>query len=397
MQKRVLVFSAGHSEEGFISALKELGCYVITTGNRPEQEGHRLADEYIYGDYNDLDLMYDIATRLKVDAVFPSSGDGSIIASAYIAEKLGLPGHDSYEATMILHNKDRFKAFAAKLGGVRTPQSVPFTACQQALDWAANEAHEYPLIVKPADQSTGVGVRRVDTLEELQSAICFAFDESRNGRVLIEPFLEGEEESILAFLVDRKVIMSCSTGEHMVTDPYLVEVATLPAAHIDLVQEDLIEQIERIANALDLTDGLFHVQYIFNSGKAHILECMRRVIGNKYCALAEKATPGFRWEYWQARAKCGFGCEGIPTNVPQSGFWAFRKLLAEENGVFDRIEFPAGIREHIFWERIMHEPGYIVSDHRMDLMALFFMQFSSREEMMEMLINRAAEFKVLLK
>ena len=60
--------------------------------------------------------------------------------------------------------------------------------------------------------------------------------------------------------------------------------------------------------------------------------------------------------------------------------------FAEKNGIIDRIQFPEGIREHIFWERIMHEPGYEICNQRMDLIGLFFMQFSSREEMLEMLI-----------
>ena len=52
-KKRVLLLNAGHNDERLLRALKKLGCYVITTGNRPELPGHLMADEYIYGDYTD--------------------------------------------------------------------------------------------------------------------------------------------------------------------------------------------------------------------------------------------------------------------------------------------------------------------------------------------------------
>lgn len=396
-QKRVLLFSGGHSEERLIVALKELGCYVITTGNRPDHPGHKLADEYVYGDYNDMALMYDIAVRMNVDAVCPCTGDGSAIAAAYIAEKLGLPGHDSYETTVLLHNKDKFKAFAAELGGIRTPIAVSFSDEETALKWAEETSHEYPLIVKPVDRDTGTGVSRVNSLSELNAQIRTAFKESRSKRVLVEPFIEGSQHGFCTFLVDQKVVAVSTNNEYAIINPYQVEIDTFPADHAELVKADLIAQIERIAKALNLSDGIFHLQYILRDGKPHIIECMRRILGNIYCMLAEVADGGLRWEYWQARAKCGFGCEGFPVEQAKHGFAAYRKLMASRNGVYEGWELPEDIKKHVFHERIMREPGEEISNYMTQTIGLVFLEFSSREEMMKMMIDRAAEFRVLIR
>ena len=125
-KKRVLLLNAGHNDERLLRALKKLGCYVITTGNRPELPGHRMADEYIYGDYTDKDAMLSLAKEKHVDAVCPCCNDFGVITAAYVSEKLGFAGQDDYETTLTIHDKSRFKEFAYKLGGIRTPVATAF-------------------------------------------------------------------------------------------------------------------------------------------------------------------------------------------------------------------------------------------------------------------------------
>ena len=93
-QKRVLLLNASHNDERLLKALKKLNCYVITTGNRPELPGHKMADEYVYGDYTDLESMYRLAADKKVDAVCPCCNDFGVITAAYVSEKLGFKGQD---------------------------------------------------------------------------------------------------------------------------------------------------------------------------------------------------------------------------------------------------------------------------------------------------------------
>ena len=113
--KKVLMLSASHNDERLIRGLKKLGCYVITTGNRADLPGHKLADEYVYGDYSDLEAMLELAKRLEVDAVCPCCNDFGVKTAAYVQDKLGFKGQDSYETTLIIHDKDKFKKFAEEL------------------------------------------------------------------------------------------------------------------------------------------------------------------------------------------------------------------------------------------------------------------------------------------
>lgn len=396
-KKRVLLLNASHNDERLIHALKKLGCYVITTGNRPELPGHKLADEYVYGDYTNPEEMYALAKNKQVDAVCPCCNDFGVITAAYISERLGFCGQDDYETTLILHNKDKFKAFAAELGGIDTPDAVSFGEPEGAVKWAETGEFEYPLIVKPVDLSAGNGIHRADTLQELLNCIQVAFDKSRVKHIVIEPYIEGTQHGFCTYLIDRKVVAVCSNNEHSMINPYRVEVDTYPADHVELVQESLIRQIETIAQALKLSDGIFHLQYILKDGRAHILECMRRVLGNLYSIPAECLGDGFDWDYWEVRAKCGFGYDGFPKCVPQRGFWAYRALIAEQNGIYDSILVPADIQKYVDSDWMLHSPGYVIENHMSDPVGFLFMQFSSQSEMMEIMINRYAEIRILTK
>ena len=46
-KKRVLVLNGSFCEAPIIKKAKEMGMYVITTGNAPNLIGHQYADEYI--------------------------------------------------------------------------------------------------------------------------------------------------------------------------------------------------------------------------------------------------------------------------------------------------------------------------------------------------------------
>ena len=118
--KRLLVLNGSFSEATLIEKAKELGYYVITSGNNPSLIGHAFADEYIGCDYSDKESILELVKKNKIDRIVSCANDFGVITASYVAEKLSLPGHDTYKNAVLLHRKDLFKAFIQKLG-IRTP------------------------------------------------------------------------------------------------------------------------------------------------------------------------------------------------------------------------------------------------------------------------------------
>ena len=381
--KKALLLCASHNDLGLIRALRKLGYYIVVTGNMPDQPGEHWCDKYIQADYSDKSKILQLAKEERICAIVQCCNDFGVYTASYVAEQLGLPGYDSYETTCLLHNKDRFKAFARE-HQLQTPLAESFSNSESALAWIRHA--DYPLIVKPVDASAGNGVARLDVPEGAEKAIMEAFVKSRSGRIVVEPFITGSQHGFCTFLMRRKVVAICSNDEYSFLNPYRVEIDTFPSSTFQQSQKVLIEQIEKIAEVLHLTDGIFHLQYIFDGEKPQILEVMRRILGNMYHVPGNRLN-GFDWEYWETRARCGLPLTDFPLHQPQEGCFSYKTIMAPRNGVFKGISVPETYRKYIFDSFMLERPGARVTHYQSQPMGFLFMMFSSPEEMHQVLID----------
>lgn len=136
--KIALLLCASHNDLGIIRSLKNLGLYVIVTGNMENLPGQKYCDKFIKADYSDKELILKIAKQNKIDYIIQCCNDFGVYTASYVAQKLGLPGYDSYETTLILHNKDKFKQFS-KENNILSPISFAFSAEKDAVEFSRNQ------------------------------------------------------------------------------------------------------------------------------------------------------------------------------------------------------------------------------------------------------------------
>lgn len=384
MMKKALLLCASHNDLGLIWSLRKLGFYVLATGRTPGLIGEPYVDKYIQADYSDKELILEIAAREKVDVICHCCNDFGVYTAAYVAEQLGLPGYDSYETTLTLNNKDRFKQFARE-NGITTPRAEMFTDRRAACEYIREAA--YPLIVKPVDCSAGNGIHKAENVEEAAWAVDKAFEKSRAGRIVVEPYITGTQHGFCTFLHDQKVVAQCSNNEYSILNPYRVEIDTFPADNGSEVSKVLIGQIEKMAELLKLHDGIFHLQYIVDvNGVPQIIEVMRRAIGNMYWYPAEKLT-SFDWNYWEVRARCGLSCEDVPTGCRQEGFYAYKTILAPGNGTIKSIMIPDKHSKNLMDMVLLKRAGDTVTHYESEPVGFLFLNFRTQDEMKQALIQ----------
>lgn len=381
--KKALILNTSHNDLGMIHALKSMGFYVIAIGGTPGLIGQKYVDEYHQMDYSQKEKVCEFAKQLGIDAICSCCNDLGVITASYVAEKLGLPGHDTYENTLIMHHKDRFKEFAIK-NGIQTPHSKYFTDIDEAYSYCLNA--EYPLIVKPTDLSAGRGVSFIQNTEMALDALKNAFEKSRIKHIVIEPYIDGSQHALCTFIKNKKVVAFCSNNEYSFTNPYRVEIDTYPSSNYNEVKDFLIAQAEKMTSLLDLKDGILSMQYRMKDGKPYIIEAMRRVLGNLYMIPANKLT-NMDWDYWEARTHCGLDIDEFPKNVEQKGVWAYRTIMASKNGEVKELVIPEKFKKYIFDEYRIWEPGYVVKDYMNEPLSFLFMKFDSKNEMEEIVIN----------
>lgn len=383
MGKRILILNGSFCELPIIQKAKEMGHYVITTGNMPDLIGHKYSDEYINADYSDKELILDIVRKKKVDRIISCANDFGVLTASYVAEKMGWPGHDSYANAELLHHKDKFKAFTMK-HHIPSPRSTIFTNIEDARRYIASV--DYPIIVKANDLTGGKGIMKATNREEANIALDNAFAKSRDKHIVIEPFIEGTQHSIVTFVVDKKVRASVSCNCYSPTNPYLIQSETLPADHIDQLQETLIEIIEMISRKLDLVDGMFTLQYILSDGKIYIIEAMRRCFGNQFLTLAGLAS-GFPWEEALIQAETGGSCQALQCILPVMKYCGHYGIMASRNGILKNYRIDPSIENHIFQKFEILKPGMPVIDYLNERIAYLYYQYDNREEMLADVTN----------
>ncbi len=300
--KKVLFTGGSHSALPMIEAAKAKGYYVITTGNDEDSIGHRTADKYVKGDFSDKDFVLDLAKRESVDAIVSGPNDFAYISTAYACEKLGLPGHDTYETAKTIHIKDRFRAVTESIG-IRTPKIRKCSDTDECIG-AAKEIG-FPLLVKPVDLTGGKGVRVCTEMNEAVDAFNDAMKITREDHVILEQFIEGTPHGFTSLIKDGRVVFHIFDNEQYGINKYLVLGASSPSDITQHAEFTLINDIEKLAKHCDLVDGLFHTQFIVDeTGYPVMIDPCRRAPGDLYVLLAKYVT-GVDYPAEIVNAECG--------------------------------------------------------------------------------------------
>lgn len=380
MSKKILILNGSLSEMPLIKRAKELGFYVVTCGNAPELIGHQYADEYINADYSDKELILKLCKEHNIDRIVSCANDFGVITAAYVAEQLGWPGHDTYENALVLHHKDKCKAFIQSLG-IPCPFSTILDSKEKAVAFAKKA--EYPIIVKAVDLTGGKGIHRANDIDEAVKAIDDAFARSRCDRIVIEPFLIGEQQSLISFVKDKKVIASVSNNVFCPINPYLIQTETLPALGIEKILPMLHEIVEKICKALNLVDGMFTLQYIVKDGVPYVIEMMRRCLGNQYLTVAGAVT-GFPWEDALIKAETGMNLDDLEMKEKLSNYAGHHGIMATRNGRVKSYKIHPELEKHLFQKIEIIPPGGEIKDYMNERIAYLYYKYDDQLEMFRM-------------
>lgn len=375
-RKKLLMLNASDHEIPFILAARKLGFYVVTTSTKSEYEGHKFADQYIFGNYNDYDEMIDLVKRENIEAISQGTTDDCALSAAYVGEKCGLRGHDTFENARIIHRKDFFKDFAVK-NHVLTPLSRSFISIEDAL--SLKDTLQYPYIIKPTDLAGGQGIKIANNSKEYEENVIKAFDRSKAKHIVVEPYISGTLHSLNTFIVDQKVKAYCTANDYSFINKYLTNTGSTPADNWERAIEVLIPETERIARLLGLVDGQLHMQYIMHNGSPTIIEMMRRNIGNNWTTMLTDAV-GVNWPEWVIRAEAGLDCHLIPEPRQAKGHFGYHMVMGSRNGIFKRVIIEPEFRPFIYQYTGWVEEGHEIVNYMSEKMASVIFHFPTNEE-----------------
>ena len=260
---------------------KSEGAYVIVTDYLPieKSEAKKYADETAMISTLDVEAIYKYAKEKNIDGIFCGVSEAALEVVCEVAERLELPCYLNKQYFRLNQDKLYFKKMCQKYG-IAAPKL--FTVIENNIFEVAKQL-QFPVVVKPNDQSSGTGVSICNSTEELIKAYKNAQELSKSNTAFVEEYIVGDEVTVVYSIKDGVVSLSCMTDKFLSQDhtdiTSLNDVLIKPSHHL---HSFISTQNDKVINFLKselYTNGTVFLQGIYKDGLIYFIEMGCRMSG----------------------------------------------------------------------------------------------------------------------
>ncbi len=273
----ILVLGGGYFQARFVADAVRYGLQVTVL----DRDQHCAVSQETSIEFQRVDIanrseVESVARRIRPDFVYSPSTEVGNETAAHVSEVLGLPCNP-VTAVAVSRDKRQQRALAGRLSGFRSPRAhlAGSEAANQLLDDVG------AVVVKPAGESAGRGVRIAFTRQDLNLAVERAAAVSRDGGVLVEEHIEGEQFSVETVSVAGVHHIIGVTREYMSRSPMTIERSHLmgPDIHTKFMTNTLRRSIVELLDEIGVEVGPSHVEVISSGEDLALVEVATRAGG----------------------------------------------------------------------------------------------------------------------
>ena len=278
--KKIMILGAGQLQLPAIRKAMEMGLNAIVADMNPNAIGFQekgIIKEII--STTDTQRILEVARRHNIDGIMTVASDVPMQTIAAVRECMGLNGINKRTA-LNATNKAEMRMCLDK-AGVPIPRYFVADNLDEFIALCSNFDKKF--VVKASDNSGNRGVSLVDDpldKDKLISAFKYAKENTRDGRVLLEDYMDGKEFSVEGISVGGVYHVIQVTDKITTGAPYFVEMGhTQPSAE----NEEVLNNIQSVAKngvaALGILDGPSHTEIKLTSDGPKIVEIGARLGG----------------------------------------------------------------------------------------------------------------------
>ncbi len=400
-QKKLLLLGGLRYLLPVIESAHKQGYYVITCDYIPDNIAHEYADEYHNVSIIDKEAVLALARDLQIDGIMSFAVDPGVVTAAYIQEQMGLPAFGPYKSVCILQNKDQFRNFLMQ-HGFNVPKAKGFSSIKEAL--SESYWYPWPVIVKPTDAAGSKGVMRVDCMEDLKTALEYAFKHSISKRVIVEEFIEkqGCSSDTDCFSVNGElkfVSYSAQRFDDDAANPYTPSAYSWPSTFTVEQEAELTSELQRLLKLLGMRTSIYNIETrIGLNGKPYIMEVSPRGGGNRLAEMLHFAT-GVDLITNSVRAAVGDDIEEIEQK-DYCGHWAEVILHADRDGRFKSL----AIDDEFYQSHVIQTDLWIKENNKVstfkganDAIGTLVLKFESESELKQAITHQKDWLTIELK
>lgn len=279
MINKILILGAGEGQIPLILRAKEAGWHTIVVSPKGDYPGFELADEIAYCNIADIDAVVDLAKTLQVQAIATDQTDIPVMAIQRVAKEMGVPAIRCVDI-----NNFRYKSRMRELCQSAGIKTIPYlvTSDIQAVNYFL-EQQVGSIIIKPVDSQGSRGVTQVKTIAELQEAFDKAMSYSKEKKVIVEQFIDGQEVEVDTVMC-RDEIKAVLIGDVFNFESIQIFSAyeRIYPSQLPTATQDEIRRVNaQTLKVLGLHTGWTHGEYmVAKNGDVYLLEVGARGGGN---------------------------------------------------------------------------------------------------------------------
>ena len=282
--KRLLILGGMRFSCEIVNKAREMGIYTLVADyNRIEDSpGKQIADEAVDISVIDVDAVVSYVKNNSIDGVIVGFNDMLLPYYADICEKCGLPCYGTKEQFETLIAKDRYKALCRQFDVPTIPEYD-----------IHDENIQYPVLVKPVDNSGSRGITICHNRQELERAVEYGRKSSKIGKVIIERYMDGREVTVFWTFQDGIYYLSALANRHVKhnqgDDVIPLPVGyTFPSVFLPKYREEVEENCKRMFRHLGLKNGMMFMQCKVEDGRCYVYDLGYRLTGSLEYKILER-------------------------------------------------------------------------------------------------------------
>lgn len=277
--KKILILGAGEGQIPLIHRAKEAGWCTIVVSPKGDYPGFELADEIAYCNIADIDAVVEIAKTLQVQAIATDQTDIPVMAIQRVAKEMGVPAIHCEDI-----NNFRYKSRMRELCQSAGIKTIPYLVTNDILDVESFfRTQAGSVIIKPVDSQGSRGVTQVKTIAELRDAFDKAMSYSKEKKVIVEQFIEGQEVEVdtVMYRDEIKAVLIGDVFNFESIQIFSAYERIYPSQLPTTMQDEIRRVNAQTLKVLGLHTGWTHGEYmVATNGDVYLLEVGARGGGN---------------------------------------------------------------------------------------------------------------------
>ena len=291
--KKLLILGGNPETIPLVELANYLGVKTIVTSNVPNEPAKKIAWKSFNVNGMDVSAIVSLARKEQVDGVLVGVADTLVPAYYKVCDTLGIPCYASQQIVDFFSYKDVFKATCEHYG----VHGIPEFYLDENLNSSDIEKLIFPVMVKPVDGRSGMGMTVCYQPEELEDAVSKALKVSNCKRFIVERYMGDCDDCFVYYTFkDGYCSLSCIADRYTTDEqPGLSRVclgATYPSKHIKDYFSHMHNNMIRMFNNIGIKNGVLLLQAFYENGVFYVYDPGFRLQGEAP-HLHMKAINGF--------------------------------------------------------------------------------------------------------